>query len=109
MSVVPAWLNKAEPNYEGNAKVSLAQKAIEQGMWIYDKTTKILYTPTEFVWDKKVSIPLFKQHKAIMTNFELRDPGEYIKVRKEKIKQLMQEIEVMETRMKQYYKLVPKK
>lgn len=109
MSETPAWLNKKEPDHEGGAKAYLAQQAVDQGMWIYDRTTKILYTPREFAFDRTVRIPIFKQHKAILTNFELRNPADYIKVRMERIKILLNEIEIMDVRMKQYYKMVPKK
>ncbi|MEN0095917.1 MAG: hypothetical protein AAGB30_11080 [Pedobacter sp.] len=109
MTVVPGWINKKPVDHEGSAKVGLANEAIEKGLWIYDKTTRLLYTPTEFVWDKTIRINVIKQHKADMSNFELRDPRKYIEVRKARIKQLVDEIEDMERRIFQYYKLVPKK
>jgi len=109
MSVEPAWLNKEPINHGLNAKIALAQKAKDSGKWIFDKTTKLLYSPSEFVWERTVDIPIFKQHKAVMTNFELRDPNEFIKVRMDKIKELIKEIEIMDLRIKQYYKQVPKK
>lgn len=91
-----------------DAKIALATKAKETGKWIFEKSTKLWYSPKEFAFDVSVRVPVNKR-TANTSNFELIDPRDYIRLRQERIVQLMGEITIMQKRMWQYYRLEPKK
>lgn len=103
-----AWLNKEPEDHSLNAKVIFAGKAKAAGKWIYDSTTKILYSPDEFVWDRNLIIQNARRGGEF-GRFNLVDVKEILVNKREAAVKLLKEIDVLEKRIWQFYKLVPKK